>query len=336
MVRYLLIPIALIITLRVFAQEQTVPVNLPQVIENSSCIYPDGHAILYAANPGGKWKIFEISILESGQYGPSHPLESLNQYLDSSSRIAGIFLSYDGSYLLFSSKLKKCLGGMDIYKSSLINGHWTVPINLGPEINSDNDEEYPSMNSLSNSVYFTRKASQDLQQANCRIIYVSDKTADGHWSVPHPLPQRVNLGCETTPRISADNRTLFFSSLRDGGKGGFDIYYSRLLVPNVWSDPVPVDTLNSPIDEIYPSVTFDGRNIVFKRQFAKNDADMGTIYYARTEDKFLPQPMANRARAGGSVEGKMFRRQRLVALAGRRAEIPVGMKRLGPGRRVEC
>jgi outer membrane protein OmpA-like peptidoglycan-associated protein len=292
MMRYLIISIALFLSLSVAAQEQTVPVNLPQEIENSSCIYPDGHAILYAANPGGKWKIFEISVSESGQFGTSHPVESLNQFLDSSNRIAGLFLSYDGSSILFSSKLKDNLGGLDIYKSDFINGKWTVPINLGPEINSADDEESPSMNSLSSTIYFTRKVSQDPQLGNCRKIYVSDKAADGHWSVPRPLPQRVNLGCEATPRISADNRTLFFSSIREGGKGGFDIYYSRLLVPNVWSDPSPMDTINRITDEIYPSVTFDGSKLVFKRQFSKNDADFGNIFYTQTESKFLPQPMA--------------------------------------------
>ena len=105
-------------------------------------------------------------------------------------------------------------------------------------------------------------------------------------------PNALTWYVKQHPGFPAHDRTLFFSSLRYGGKGGFDIYYSRMLVPNVSSDPIPIDTLNSPIDGIYPSVTFDGRNIVFQRQFPKNDGDLGNIFFARTEDKFLPQPMA--------------------------------------------
>jgi outer membrane protein OmpA-like peptidoglycan-associated protein/Tol biopolymer transport system component len=291
-VRYLFISLLVITYFPCLAQEQIVPVNQPKVIETSPCIYPDGHAIMYAANPGGKWKIFEISVLESGQFGTVHPVDLLNRYIDSSSRIAGLFLSYDGNFLLFSSKLKNSLGGMDIYQSSMINGQWTEPLNLGPEINTADDEESPSMNSLSNTIYFTRKVSQDPQLGNCKKIFVSEKSVEGKWEVPHPLPQRVNLGCETTPRICADNRTLYFASVREGNKGGFDIYQSHLLAPNVWSDPVPIDTLNKPSDEIFPSVTFDGTKLVFKRQVARNNVDFGNIFYTHTEDKFLPQPMA--------------------------------------------
>ena len=77
--RYILICLLLLVDFAGIAQEQTVPVNIPQVIETSACIYPDGHAILYAANPGGKWKIFEISISESGQFGsPLRPGGGLN------------------------------------------------------------------------------------------------------------------------------------------------------------------------------------------------------------------------------------------------------------------
>jgi outer membrane protein OmpA-like peptidoglycan-associated protein len=274
------------------AQEQLIPVNQPQIIESSPCLYPDGHAVLYASNPGGKWKVFEVVISETGQFGTAHPVESLNRYLDSTAKISGIFVSYDGSYLLFSSKLRNSLGGMDIYQSFLVNGLWTEPQNLGPEINSAGDEDDPSMNSLSNTIYFTRKASTDPELAHCQIIFMAEKSIDGKWGIPKPLPQRVNLGCETSPRICADNRTLYFASIREGGKGGFDIYQSKLLAANVWGDPSPVDTLNLPSDEIYPSVNFDGQKIVFKRQYPKNDGDFGNLYYTNSLEKFLPQPMA--------------------------------------------
>lgn len=274
------------------AQEKLIPVNLPQVIETSPCIYPDGHAILYASNQGGKWKIYELPVLDSTTFGVSKPVESLNRYLDSAGRISGIFISYDGNFLLLSAKLKNSLGGMDIYQFDFRDGQWTAPQNLGPEINSTDDEECPSMNSLSNIIYFTRKASTDPDKINCRKIFTSEKSIDGHWSQPRPLPQRVNLGCETSPLICADNHTLYFASMREKSKGGFDLYQSRLLAPNVWGDPLPIDTLNTAADEIYPSVSFNGSRIIFKRQYAKNDADFGNIYYTKAEDKFLPQPMA--------------------------------------------
>src|SRR5205814_2900626 len=49
------------------------------------------------------------------------------------------------------------------------------------------------------------------------------------------------------------------------------------------------------------------------------------------EHHFLSEPMADRARAAGRVERKMFRRERLVTFAGGRAEVAIRMKRLVPG-----
>ncbi len=48
------------------------------------------------------------------------------------------------------------------------------------------------------------------------------------------------------------------------------------------------------------------------------------------EDELLAQPVADRARASRGIEGEMLGRERLVALARRRAEVAIGMKRLDP------
>src|ERR1035437_3647797 len=53
------------------------------------------------------------------------------------------------------------------------------------------------------------------------------------------------------------------------------------------------------------------------------------------EDQLLAQSMANRTRAGGCIEREVLGRERFVALAGRRTEIPVGMECLNPLRAVE-
>jgi len=57
--------------------------------------------------------------------------------------------------------------------------------------------------------------------------------------------------------------TLFFSSARDGGKGGMDIYFSLLLPTGEWSEPENISKINSEYDESYPVVSADGRKLYF-------------------------------------------------------------------------
>ena len=49
------------------------------------------------------------------------------------------------------------------------------------------------------------------------------------------------------------NNTLFFSSNMKGGKGGFDIYYSKL-VDLVWDTPKPLEAVNTSADEVFPTL----------------------------------------------------------------------------------
>jgi len=46
----------------------------------------------------------------------------------------------DGKTIFFSSNSDKSMGGYDIFKTELINGQWTEPVNLGYPINSIGDE----------------------------------------------------------------------------------------------------------------------------------------------------------------------------------------------------
>lgn len=63
--------------------------------------------------------------------------------------------------------------------------------------------------------------------ANDVDLYIS-RYRNGEWS--EPLPININLpdAWESTPALSADGRTLYFSSNRKGGYGGLDIYSAQM------------------------------------------------------------------------------------------------------------
>lgn len=54
------------------------------------------------------------------------------------------WISADGKRLFFVSDMKGSLGGKDIFMCELVNGNWSTPVNLGPEVNTNGNEVFPS------------------------------------------------------------------------------------------------------------------------------------------------------------------------------------------------
>jgi outer membrane protein OmpA-like peptidoglycan-associated protein/tetratricopeptide (TPR) repeat protein len=90
-------------------------------------------------------------------------------------------------------------------------------------------------------------------------LYISKKTA-ANWSEPERLSISDSLAWDGSPAFSADERTLYFSSNRRGGKGGVDLY--RVPIDNSGRFGRPINlgsTINTPGDELFPHVSANGK-----------------------------------------------------------------------------
>ncbi len=90
-------------------------------------------------------------------------------------------------------------------------------------------------------------------------LYISKKTA-ANWSEPERLSISDSLAWDGSPSFSADERTLYFSSNRRGGKGGVDLY--RVPIDNSGRFGRPINlgsTINTPGDELFPYVSTNGK-----------------------------------------------------------------------------
>ena len=87
-------------------------------------------------------------------------------------------------------------------------------------------------------------------------LYVCFREGENKWGAPQHLGNVINSDRrETTPYLSEDNETLFFSSARTGGAGGNDLYTSRRLDDTWknWSSPALLfEPMNSKFDESQP------------------------------------------------------------------------------------
>ena len=90
-------------------------------------------------------------------------------------------------------------------------------------------------------------------------LYMSKKTGNA-WSEPERLSISDSIAWDGSPRFSADERTLYFSSNRRGGKGGVDLY--RVPIDNSGRFGRPINlgsTINTPGDELFPYVSANGK-----------------------------------------------------------------------------
>ena len=88
-----------------------------------------------------------------------------------------------------------------------------------------------------------------------RDIYVSKKTKDGKWGKLENLGPVINTPYdEDGPYITADGRTMYFSSSGHNSMGGFDLFRT-IRVDSVWTAPQNLGApLNTPGDDIF--ITF--------------------------------------------------------------------------------
>ncbi|MEQ8425535.1 MAG: hypothetical protein RIA63_12550 [Cyclobacteriaceae bacterium] len=114
-----------------------------------------------------------------------------------------------------------------------------------------------------NSLVFISDNSDENQLT---MFYTTKKDAV-NWKEPVMMPRSVNnrLNFLRGFALSPDGKTLYLSSLKSGGLGGFDILVSQLR-GTIWSEPVNIGLpINSSGQEACPSLTPDGSTMYFMR-----------------------------------------------------------------------
>lgn len=138
----------------------------------------------------------------------------------------GVSITPDEKTLYFSSNRPGGYGGLDIYSvQQLPNGEWALPQNLGPNINTEHDEESPFIHPDGRTLYFSSEGHSSMGGFD---IFFSELD-DTLWSEPENLGYPLNTAQnELYFVLSADARRGYFSGVRDQTFGDKDIYVANL------------------------------------------------------------------------------------------------------------
>ena len=171
-------------------------------------------------------------------------------------------LTADNRFLLFTGR-PAASSGEDLYVSRQNkDGSMGEPQPISPAINSSYNEGAGSISGDGKTLVF---ASCDRPKAigNCDL-YISRRTGN-NWSAPINLGLNVNsTEWDSQPSLSADGRTLYFTSTRRGGQGQEDIYVTTLQPDGNWSPAQNVGTpVNTPSKDMAPFIHASGTTLYY-------------------------------------------------------------------------
>ena len=137
-------------------------------------------------------------------------------------------ISNERDRLYFVSDMPGGYGGKDIWMCKLLpNQLWGLPINLGPDVNSEYDEEAPFIHPDGKYLFFSSKGHKSMGGFD---IFFVEKNTDDLWSERMNLGYPLNTVDDDVYYVSsADGKRSYFSSKRSGGFGGQDLYMATFV-----------------------------------------------------------------------------------------------------------
>jgi OmpA-OmpF porin, OOP family len=169
-----------------------------------------------------------------------------------------------------------------------VNGQWSFPKTINIKDHYNMARQSNSFVSLKNGIIIM--AIQRGETYGERDLYVS------FWDGTEAT-EPINMGGvinsafeESSPFLSADNKTLYFASKGHNGFGGADIYVTKRLDESWtnWSTPENLGpAVNGPMDDEFFSITHCGNYAIFSKQVNVHNTDL----YRISMEELFRQPV---------------------------------------------
>lgn len=204
------------------------PINLGDSINSTHDEYlpaltADDETIIYTRKDEAGEDFYASSKLADGSWAKA---QALPPPLKTTLNEGAHCLTADGKTIVFTACYRNdSRGGCDLYLSQLTPEGWSVPVNLGDQINTKHWETQPSLSYDGQTLYFVSNRPGGFGGSD---IWMSKRLASGEWGLPENMGPYINSRKdEISPFIHYDDQTLYFASEGMAGMGKLDIYLSR-------------------------------------------------------------------------------------------------------------
>ena len=232
-------------------------------------------------------------------------------------------LSPDGLTIYFTSFRENGYGGADLYQATRpdVSEPFGPAMNLGPNINSSDFDNFPSISLDGLTLYFASNRSEgegrfDLYQATRSTV------KDTFGEVMNLGPAVNTEFAERGPDISPDGLTLYFTSNDPAGEGGDDIYAAtRVSLTEPFTNVTNLGPgINGSSHEFDPSVSSDGLFMFFSDSFAEpfrpdgpGGPDIWVAMRQSTDEPFRDVVNLNSFSLGSEINSEFFENGPLIS-----------------------
>lgn len=205
--------------------------------------------------------------------------------------------------IVFTSRRDGTLGGVDqttglnhsdIFETKVDkNGKWSTPVLLPPAIATPVNEGQGWISKKGDMIFFTRCPEEKNVNNKCHI-YMAKKQGST-WGEAQLLPFNNDTVNFAHPCLSADTKTLYFTSKMSGGYGGADIWMCTFdAKANSWGQPKNLGpTVNTEGNEMYPTVTDDNKRLYFASDYHPGMGGLDIFMAEAGADGKFSKPVEN-------------------------------------------
>jgi outer membrane protein OmpA-like peptidoglycan-associated protein/Tol biopolymer transport system component len=194
-------------------------------------ITADGKTMVFnARQKGERYQNIYITQLEKGKWSKPVPLSGINSQFNDETP----YISPDGRLLIFSSdrdgsvemppdEMNRVKISGDLYWSRKKGGSWTRPRKLpGKKLHTVHHERSPFLSADGKTLYYTTWPFGKIEHS----LLMQASVVNGKFTDVKELPAVINSGHqELGLTMRPDGSGAYFSSRRDGGYGGWDLYF---------------------------------------------------------------------------------------------------------------
>jgi tetratricopeptide (TPR) repeat protein len=177
--------------------------------------------ILYVKDKKGVGALY---LSERDDYGVYKTPVPLDKTIDSDKDEIAATITPDGNTIYFASNRSGGMGGTDLYVSKrLPGGKWGEAMNLGKEINTANDEDFPNISPDGKMLYFSSNGHTSM--GGYDIFHAEWSVDSSKWKNVKNLGFPINTTMDDNNfRVSYSGRYGYISAVRPGGFGDYDIF----------------------------------------------------------------------------------------------------------------
>lgn len=173
------------------------------------------------------------------------------------------------------------------------NGKWTKVIDITDQLGFEGQLKTLSLSSDGNELILFKdnlEGGGPLSYRNGSIYY--SKKKDDIWTKAKEFNSNINsIDWESHASISPNGKELYFTSDRDGGYGGLDIYVSKL-EHGSWGNAINLGSyINTPFDEETPAILPDGKTLYFSSEGHNNMGGFDIFYSTKVDSVHWNEPV---------------------------------------------